>query len=166
MLLYAKNATILHGNVLMSMQGTSTFIITLWKITEVAAHIYMLTATWSNRQITDINGSAANVVTSSIMTDYSKGRFLSILVSIFPGQIKLRILCVICKEKKYIYTAKALGSSRSNHHIVNKISFSQKWKNVQMTSHLKYISCYQNVGRSCAQIFHIGIMHFSTSTAP
>ena len=98
MLLYAKYATILHGNLFICIQGTVTFIITPEKIIEVAAHIQMLAGTRNNGQITDINGFTENVDTSLNMTDYSKEKILLTLAGIhcfkafdtittFPGQI-------------------------------------------------------------------------------
>ena len=157
-------------------KGVSTFRITLGKITEVAAYMHMLIGTWSNRQITDINSLAENVDTSLKMTDYSKERFLSILVvtqsfpcfdtlSIFSGQIKLRLLCIICKEKKYIHTFKVYSSARFNHHILNTISFTQKRKIVVLANQLIYIICYQKVGRYCTQLLHHVIIYITNYTA-
>ena len=139
MLLYAKQATILHGNVFLSIQETGKLIITLGKIKEVAAHIRMLNCTRSNRQITDVNSLAENLDASLNMTDYSKEKFLSTLAGIqcfkvfdtlssFPGKTKMRSLCMMCKKNKYIDTFKSFGSTRLNHHIANKISFLQIWK--------------------------------------
>ena len=77
MLLNAKGATILHGNVLISIQGTSIFVKTLGKITEVPVHINISTNIWRNRQITDVSCLTENVDTSFRISHYSKGKFFS-----------------------------------------------------------------------------------------
>ena len=136
MLLCAKHASILHGKVLISIQETGKLIMTLGKITEVAAHIHKLNGIRINRLITDVNGLTGNLDAFLNMTNYSKEKLLVTLAGIhcftafdtfnaIPEKIKLRLLCMMCKENKYIATFKSFVSIRLNHNIVKKISFSR-----------------------------------------
>lgn len=179
MLLCAKYATILCDNVFISIPKTGKFIITLRKITEVAAHINKQNGTRSNRQITDVNSLVGNGDVSLNTTDYLQESFLSILAGIhcftgfdtlsaFPEKIcmdfpKKYDFYVICAKKTSMLILSNLSAvadltmtqlTRLDFHKYGKGSDGKPPDKNQ----IHYIICYQKVTRSGARLLnHVAI---------
>ena len=120
MFLHAKHASQTCSNIVLYTPDTDVFIMALSNVSEIEAHMYMLTGVKNARRIIDVNAVSDNVQETLNKTECCKDQFLDALVgfhcftgcdtiSAFSGRGKLKPLSLMCKSEDYVEAFSALG---------------------------------------------------------
>ena len=75
MLLHAKNASLTHQDVVISLPDTEVFIIVFSKLHDIEENMYMLTGTGDKRRLIDLNAVADNAFARLNQVDCSKDKY-------------------------------------------------------------------------------------------